>query len=270
MNITFVGGGNMAQAIIGGLARRGYEPGAIAVVEVAAQAREHLAARFKVRCFATPSEASPLGDMVVMAVKPQQMREAALQLAPQLEGQLVLSIAAGTRLTDLSRWLGGHRLLSRCMPNTPALVGAGITGAYCVEQVTPAQRERVAEVLQAVGEVVWVEQESLLDAVTAVSGSGPAYVYYFIEALQQAGVGLGLAPDQARRLAVSTFSGAARLAQESAEDVASLRQRVTSRGGTTEAALSCLRGDRVNEAIMRAVRAAHERARELGTELGKN
>jgi pyrroline-5-carboxylate reductase len=193
-----------------------------------------------------------------------------MQLAPLLRDEMVLSIAAGTRLADLSRWLGGHALLSRCMPNTPALVGAGITGAYCVAQATPEQRARVALVLQAVGDLVWVEHERLLDAITAVSGSGPAYVYYFIEALQRAGVELGLSPDQARRLVLSTFIGAARLAQESAEDVGSLRERVTSRGGTTEAALASMAGDRVNEAIIRAVRAANERSRELGVELGKN
>ena len=270
MNLTFIGGGNMAQAIVGGLARRGFDPGAIGVVEIDPAARERLALRFPVRCFAAPAEALPFGGLIIMAVKPQHMREAARQVAPHLRAELVLSIAAGTRLADLSRWLGGHGLLARCMPNTPALIGAGVTGAYCVPQVTPEARAQVAQVLESVGELVWVADEALLDPVTAVSGSGPAYVFYSIEAREQAARELGLAPDQARRLAVSTFSGAVRLAQESGEDAALLRERVTSKGGTTEAALASMMAGAVKEAIVRAVRAADARARELGEQFGRD
>ena len=270
MNITFIGGGNMAQAIIGGLLKRGFDAGAIGVVEILPAARERLGRAFAVRCFAAPGEAAPFGDLVVMAVKPQQMREAAKAVAPHLRGELVLSIAAGTRLADLSRWLGGHALLARCMPNTPALIGAGVSAAYCVEQVSPEARAQVAQVLESVGALVWVGEEGLLDAVTAVSGSGPAYVFYFIEALEQAARELGLDPEQAHKLALSTFVGAARLAEESGEDVALLRERVTSRGGTTEAALASMQAGGIKEAIVRAIRAADARAKELGKQLGKD
>ena len=270
MNITFIGGGNMARAIIGGLLDKGYAPDAIGVVELSPEARARLKRELRVRCFDSPAQAAPFGDLLVMAVKPQQMRAAAAQAAPNLSGQLVVSIAAGTRLTDLSRWLGGHRLLVRCMPNTPALIGAGVTAAYAAPEVSAAQRAHAAQVLEAVGMVLWVEDEGLLDPVTAVSGSGPAYVYYFIEAMQQAATELGLSPEQARTLSLQTFLGAARLAAASPEPVSVLRERVTSKGGTTEAALASMASDQVREAIVRAIRAASERGRQLGEELGKD
>jgi len=269
LKLTFIGGGNMAQAIIGGLLKRGFPGDAIGVVEVLPEARERLQRQFAVKAFADPAQAAPFGDMLVMAVKPQQMRAAATQVAPCLRGELVLSIAAGTRLVDLSRWLGGHALLARCMPNTPALIGAGVTAAYCVPDVSQAQRAQVAQVLESVGELVWVEQETMLDAVTAISGSGPAYVFYFIEALCEAALALGLSSEQARRLAIGTFVGASRLAAESGEDPALLRARVTSKGGTTEAALASLQAADIKQAIVRAARAADARARELGEQLGK-
>jgi pyrroline-5-carboxylate reductase len=270
VNITFIGGGNMARAIIGGLLARGFAPDAIGVVELIPEARLQLQREFGVRAFASPGEGAPYGELVVMAVKPQQMHSAASQLAPHLSGQLVVSIAAGIRLADLSRWLGGHRLLVRCMPNTPALIGAGITAVYASPGVADAQREAAAKVLEAVGKVLWVEDEALLDPVTAVSGSGPAYVYYFIEAMQQAAADLGLTPEQARALSLETFLGAAKLAAASPEPVSVLRERVTSKGGTTEAALASLAADHVREAIVRAARAASERGRQLGLELGKD
>jgi len=270
VNITFIGGGNMARAIIGGLLDKGYTPEAIGVVEVSPEARERLQRELRVRCFGSPAEAAPFGELVVMAVKPQQMRAAAAQLAQHLCGQLVLSIAAGIRLADLSRWLGGHRLLARCMPNTPALIGAGITAAYASAGVSDAQRAAAARVLEAVGKVLWVGDEGLLDPVTAVSGSGPAYVFYFIEALQQAAGELGLSAEQARALSLETFLGAARLAAGSDEPVSVLRERVTSKGGTTEAALASMAANRVREAIVRAIRAASERGRQLGEELGRD
>ena len=270
MNITFMGGGNMARAIVGGLLARDFAPEAIGVVELIPEARLQMQREFGVRTFASSAQAAPCGELVVMAVKPQQMRAAAAQLAQHLCGQLVLSIAAGIRLADLSRWLGGHRLLARCMPNTPALIGAGITAAYASAGVSDAQRAAAARVLEAVGKVLWVGDEGLLDPVTAVSGSGPAYVFYFIEALQQAAGELGLSAEQARALSLETFLGAARLAAGSDEPVSVLRERVTSKGGTTEAALASMAADRVGEAIVRAVRAASERGRQLGEELGRD
>ncbi len=259
----------MAQAIAGGLIRKGFDAKSICAVEPLAGARERLTAQLGVRAVSTVAEAAPLGDLVVMAVKPQQMREAADSIKTLVAGSLVLSIAAGTRLADLQRWLGGHALLARCMPNTPALVGEGISGLYCAKESSPEQRRMAIEVLQAVGQVIEVESEALLDSVTAVSGSGPAYVFLFIEALQRAAKELGLNKEQARALSIQTFAGAARLAAESSDEVGVLRERVTSKGGTTERALASMRDDKVVEAIVRGIHAANARAGELGDELGK-
>jgi pyrroline-5-carboxylate reductase len=270
MNLTFIGGGNMATALAGGLAAKGFDARRMKVVEPLAEARERLAGALGLTCFETAARAAPYGELVVLAVKPQQMREAARAVAPQLGGELVLSIAAGIRLADLGRWLGGYARLARCMPNTPALIGMGVTGLYARPAVEPAQRAHAQAVLEAVGSVVWVDDEALLDPVTAVSGSGPAYVFYFIEALERAAGELGLDATAARALALGTFRGAAELAARSSEPPGTLRERVTSKGGTTERALATMRADRVDEAIARAVRAANERARELGDELGSD
>ena len=268
--MTFVGGGNMAQAVIGGLVQKGFTAASICVVEMIAEQRTRLGKELGVRAVATAAEAAPFGELVIMAVKPQQMREAAQAVAPHLKNELVLSIAAGTRLKDLSRWLGGHAQLVRCMPNTPALVSAGVTGAYAAPAVSAAQRDAADRVLSAVGKVIWVDEEQKLDPVTAVSGSGPAYVFYFMEALEKAGAELGLSAAQARTLAIETFAGAAKLAAASPDAPGTLREKVTSKGGTTEAALASMNADRVNDAIVRAVRAANARAGQLADERGKD
>ncbi|MSQ72158.1 MAG: pyrroline-5-carboxylate reductase [Betaproteobacteria bacterium] len=271
MTITFIGGGNMASAIIGGLAARGFAGRDIKVVEPLADGRERLTRERGVACFAAAKDAAPFGELVVMAVKPQQMREAARAMAGLLSGgELVLSIAAGIRLADLGRWLGGHALIARCMPNTPALIGAGVTAVFAPPAAGDAHRANIAKVLEAVGTVTWVASEALLDPVTAVSGSGPAYVFYFIEALQQAARDMGLDAGQARELSLQTFLGATQLAISTGEDVAVLRERVTSKGGTTERALASMNADRVQEAIVRALKAANERSRELGDLLGRD
>ena len=268
MNITFIGGGNMAAALLGGLIGKGHEPAGIRVVEIQAEARARLAAQFGVTCVASVAAAAPLGEAVVLAVKPQQMRAAAQTLQPRLARELVITIAAGIRLVDLSRWLGGYATLVRCMPNTPALVGAGITGLYASAGVDAAQRALAESILGAVGATLWVPQEAQLDPVTAISGSGPAYVFYFIEALQQAAQEMGFSATDAKKLAVETFVGTARLAAQSPENVAVLRERVTSKGGTTERALASMDADRVKELIVRALHAANQRAHELGEQLG--
>jgi pyrroline-5-carboxylate reductase len=268
--ITFIGGGNMAQAIAGGLRKRGVLDTPLSAVEPLAEARQRLERQFGVQAVGSAAEAAPLGELVVMAVKPQQMREAATAVKPHLNGQLVLSIAAGIRLADLSRWLGGYGILARCMPNTPALIGEGVTVLYCMPAVEQGLQDFAAQVLEAVGKVIRVDEESLLDPVTALSGSGPAYVFLYIEAMQRAGTDLGLSPEQARTLALQTFLGAARLAAESKEEVSVLRERVTSKGGTTERALACMRQDGVMESIVRAIHAANERAKELGEQLGQD
>jgi pyrroline-5-carboxylate reductase len=209
-------------------------------------------------------------DVVVLAVKPQQMREVMAQLLPHISTQLILSIAAGIRMTDLQRWLGGHDAIVRTMPNTPALIGMGITGMVAGLGVSPRQRECAEAIMRAVGETVWLEQEALIDPVTAVSGSGPAYVFYFIEAMQQAAQEMGLTPEQGRELAIATFTGAAQLAAQSPDPVSVLRERVTSKGGTTYAALASMESSGVKDAIGRAMKAAAARGKELGEEFGRD
>jgi pyrroline-5-carboxylate reductase len=270
MKISFIGGGNMATALIGGLLRQGFAAGDIHVAEPGAPAREKLAADFGVAVSTAADDSLRLADVVVMAVKPQNMHEAAAAVAPHLATQLVLSIAAGIRLADLSRWLGGHARLARCMPNTPALIGAGITALYAGTAVDVAGRAGAERILGAVGRAVWVADEALLDPVTALSGSGPAYVFYFLEAMAQAGNELGLADATVRELALETFIGAARLAAQSPESFATLRERVTSKGGTTAAALQVMNQQGVKDALVAAVKAASARSRELGDELGRD
>jgi len=266
--ISFVGGGNMAAAIIGGLVASGLSPNDIEVLDVNPDARARLAASFGVATH-TELAAMRLSGTVVLAVKPQQLPEIATRLAPHLKQQLVLSIAAGVRVADLSRWLGGYPRLARAMPNTPALVRAGISGLYAPEEVDAGGRSAAEGVLRAVGGVVWVCDEAQLDAVTAVSGSGPAYVFFCIEALEAAAVGAGLTPPVARQLALQTFFGAGKLALESGEEPAELRARVTSKGGTTERGVAALDAAGVRAAMAQAVSAAAARSRELGDELGK-
>jgi len=270
MRIAFLGGGNMASALIGGLLARGVKRSALRVVEPAPAARRRLAARFRLRAAAAPDARTLDCNVLVLAVKPQDMRAACAPLAGRLERQLVISIAAGIRLADLGRWLGGHAKLVRCMPNTPALIGAGITGLYAPAAVRAADRRRAGRILGAVGEIVWVKDERLLDPVTAVSGSGPAYVFWFIEQLAAAGESLGLAAADSRRLALQTVIGAAQLAARSKEPPAVLRERVTSRGGTTAAALAVFDEARLAEHFRRAVEAASRRGGELGELLGRD
>jgi pyrroline-5-carboxylate reductase len=269
MNITFIGGGNMARALVGGLIARGVASKALAVVEIDAEARATVAARFGIATFAQVEPAAIVNaDVIVIAVKPQNVRIVARDLATLLKRQVVLTIAAGIRLPDLSRWLLGYRRLVRAMPNTPALIGAGIAGLYALSGVDGDGRARAASVLEAVGGTIWCEREDELDIITAVSGSGPAYVFYFIEALESAALQMGLDPPAARRLALATFSGAARLAEQSDSEPALLRAQVTSKGGTTERAVGRLDEAAVMSAIVAAVKAAAERARELGDVYG--
>lgn len=270
MNITFIGGGNMAGAMIGGLIRKRWPRKAIRVVEIAPAVRAGLEREFKVKTQAALDSGAAKSGCIVLAVKPQQLREVAATLKPHLARQLVVTIAAGIRLKDLSRWLGGYQRIVRVMPNTPALVHAGISGLYAPAALGAADRAAAGKVLGAVGSTVWLEREEELDAVTAVSGSGPAYVFYFIEALERAARELGLPSEVAHRLAVETFTGAARLAARASDSPETLRSRVTSKGGTTERALNSMEAEKVKEAIVRAVRAAADRSRELGDELGKD
>ena len=269
MNITFIGGGNMASALIGGLLQQGYSAAQIRVVEISAEGREKMIRELGVAAVADLADGVSSSDVILLAVKPQQLSAVAQQLVPLLKDHLVISIAAGIRASDISRWLGGHARVVRAMPNTPALVRAAVTGLYALPGVSAQQKQHAEAILATVGSVLWLEREELLDALTAVSGSGPAYVFYFIEALQQAAVELGLDAAQARQLSLETFLGAAKLANQSKEDAATLRARVTSKGGTTERALQSMENDGVRSAIARAIHAAHKRARAMGDEFGK-
>ncbi len=269
MNICFIGGGNMAKALIGGLIKRGYAPSKIRVVEIDEQRCAHLHEEFAVRAMTDMSEAVARSEIVVLAVKPQQLREVCAQLTPLLNNPLVISVAAGIRAQDISRWLGTQNVV-RCMPNTPALIRHGVTGLYAMPAVQERERERAEAILEAVGSTLWVAEEDQLDAVTAISGSGPAYVFYFIEAMQQAAVELGLDDLQARQLVLDTFIGASKLADSSEEEVAILRARVTSKNGTTERALLSMDANHVKQHIIAAARAAAARSKELGDELGKD
>jgi pyrroline-5-carboxylate reductase len=199
------------------------------------------------------------------------MRDVAVHVQSQLANQpLLLSIAAGIRGADLSRWLGGYGAIVRTMPNTPALIGQGITGMVAMAGVSAAQKDAADTIMRAVGQTVWLDEESLIDPVTAVSGSGPAYVFYFLEAMQQAAAEMGLSAEQGKALALATFTGAAQLAAQSDEPVDVLRQRVTSKGGTTHAAITSMEAAGVKQAIVEAMKAAAARGRELGEELGKD
>jgi pyrroline-5-carboxylate reductase len=267
VKIAFLGGGNMATALIGGLVARGTDARSIAVVEVSPAARERLGARYPVHIATAPDGAMQRCEVLVLAVKPQDAKAALAAIS--VSRQLVISIAAGVTLDALSRWLGGYRKLVRCMPNTPALIGAGIAALYALPEVAAAEKKRAESILGAVGEVVWVAEERLLDPVTAVSASGPAYVFWFIEQLAASAEKLGLEKGTALKLAMHTVLGAAKLAASSSESPASLRKNVTSKGGTTEAALKVFDEEKLAERFARAVEAASRRATELGTQLDK-
>ena len=277
MKIAFIGGGNMAAALIAGLAGK-LTPGAnIHVVDPNPASLEALQRQYGVTVAASVADGSAVAgaEVLVLAVKPQVMHEVTQQLLPPLQAAqaggrapLVLSIAAGIRAADLARWLGGYQAIVRCMPNTPALIGMGVTGMVASAGVSAAQRAAADQILRAVGNTVWLDEEAQIDAVTAVSGSGPAYVFYFIEAMQQAAEELGLTAEQGKQLAMATFTGAAQLAVQSPDPVPVLRDKVTSKGGTTYAALTSMEASGVKAAIVAAVKAAAARGKELGEQLG--
>ncbi len=264
MKVAFVGGGNMASALIGGMLQAGFNASDIDVIEIDSQRADELGRRFGVSVHASCDAWLQASDVVVLAVKPQQIKQAAIELRPHLRQPLLLSIAAGVQARTIAGWLDTFTVV-RAMPNLPALIRAGITGAVALPQVSAEHKAFADRILGAVGAVIWLDNEALLDGVTALSGSGPAYVFYFIEAMQVAARALGFDEAQARALAVHTFTGAAQLAAQSEESAGVLREKVTSKGGTTAAALASFDHDRVDQAIARAINAAAARARELGS-----
>ena len=265
--IAFIGGGNMASAIIGGLLNSGRGAGSVIVVEPFEAQRAKLRADFAVDALAAADASLARADLIVWAVKPQLFKAAALPCAPHVSGALQLSVMAGIRSDAIVRATGTQRVV-RAMPNTPALIGQGIAGLYAREGVTAPERTQIEAVLAPTGRTLWVAREADLDSVTALSGSGPAYVFYFVEAMVQAAQDMGLTAEQGKQLALATFAGATALAQASTESPGVLRERVTSKGGTTHAALLALEAGGVKAAFIKALKAAQQRARELGDEFG--
>jgi pyrroline-5-carboxylate reductase len=265
--LAFIGGGNMASAIIGGLIKQGTPANRILVVEPFEEARQRLQSQFGVRVL--PSADASLGEagLIVWAVKPQTFKEAAQQTRNFCANALHLSVAAGIRSDSIANWLGTQRVV-RAMPNTPALVGLGQTGLFARAAVTAEDKAWVEQVVDTTGALLWVKDEPLLDAVTAISGSGPAYVFFFIEAMVEAGVKMGLTAEQATQLAIGTFEGASQLAKTASEPPSVLRERVTSKGGTTYAALTSMQNADMGELFQTALKAAQQRAHELGDEFG--
>ena len=257
----------MASALIGGLLKHGLAADQIQVVEPFAEQRARLAQQFQVEVSEAPGESLRRAGLVVWAVKPQTLREAAGQSRAHTQAALHLSVAAGIRSDTIAGWLGSERVV-RAMPNTPALVGLGLTALFARPAATDADRLAVERVVQTTGDFLWLEQEAQLDAVTALSGSGPAYVFYFIEAMVQAGIGMGLSAGQAHQLAVGTFVGASALAREATEPLDVLRARVTSKGGTTYAALLSMEQSGLQAQFIQAMQAARQRAGEMGDEFG--
>jgi pyrroline-5-carboxylate reductase len=265
--MAFIGGGNMANALIGGLLKNGAPVASIRVVEPFASTAQALQAQHGVTVQAAADASLYDCALVVWAVKPQVFKEAALLTAPCVPQALHLSVAAGITSNSIAQWLHTERVV-RAMPNTPALVGLGQTGLYARNAVSPAEKAAITSMMGLMGESLWVDTEDLLDAVTALSGSGPAYVFYFLEAMVDAGVQMGLTPVQAHQLAVGTFVGASELARSSSETPAVLRERVTSKGGTTFAALSVMQEKGLHAILLQAMQAAQDRAKSLGQELG--
>jgi len=263
--IAFIGGGNMARSLIGGLIQRGAAASSIAVAEPQEALRSALARDFGLPAFANGTQAAEGAGIWVLAVKPQVMREVCESLAPLARRQrpLLVSIAAGTTTAAIAAWLGYDAAVVRCMPNTPALLGSGASGLFANAAVSAGQREEAGRILSAVGITEWIPHEALMDAVTATSGSGPAYVFLLAEAMQRAATELGLPDNTARALVNQTLLGAARMLAESGEDAATLRQRVTSPGGTTQAAIESFEADGFRLMVARALQAAERRGREL-------
>jgi pyrroline-5-carboxylate reductase len=276
-HITFIGGGNMGRALISGLLANGFEANQLSVVEANASTGLQLHQDFGVQIIGSLEQIAfdfSKNNVVVMAIKPQDFNVVAKSLSTKLKhatalGPLILSIAAGIRLKDMSRWLD-HARCVRAMPNTPALIGKGITGLFADAAVNASDRALAERICNAVGQSVWVDKEELMDAVTAVSGSGPAYVFAFLEAMQSSGEKLGLDAITARKLAYATLEGATQLAHNSDEHAGILRERVTSKGGTTAAALDMLKQLDWHGALEKAIDAASQRGKAMGDELGKN
>jgi pyrroline-5-carboxylate reductase len=268
--IAFIGSGNMASSLIGGLVADGYNPRHLVASDSDGEKLANLAARYGIQAAADNLHAAGQAEVIVLAVKPQVLKGVAQELAATVQSRrpLVISIVAGVREQDLQTWLGGNVALVRTMPNTPAMIQSGATALHAGKGVSEEQKNLAESILRAVGLTCWVSEEAAIDAVTALSGSGPAYFFLVMEAMEEAGKSLGLSDETARLLTLQTALGAARMAMESSDSPALLREKVTSRGGTTERALGILREGGLQELFKQAVSGAHDRSIELSELLG--
>jgi pyrroline-5-carboxylate reductase len=263
LKIGFIGGGNMASAIIGGLLKAGMTAAQCTVIEPFEPTRSKLLADFGIAANPAPDQSLQTCDLIIWAVKPQSFKEAAAPVAALTSHALHLSVAAGVTSSSIAAWLSSERVV-RAMPNTPALIGQGITGLFAREGISTDDKAVIHSIMTVTGHYLWLDDESKLDAVTAISGSGPAYVFYFLEAMVQAALDMGLSQTEARSLATATFAGSTALAAASSEPLGVLRERVTSKGGTTYAALTHMEGAHIKAEFVAAMRAAQARAKEMG------
>lgn len=270
-SIGFIGGGNMASSLIGGLIADGIALEKISVAEPDSDRRATLQSHFAINVVDSSEALLEISEIIILAVKPPVIHEVCSAMSEKLQGYspLFISVAAGIQVDDINRWLGGEQAIIRTMPNTPALIRAGATGLFANAKVSIEQRELAESIMRAVGITVWVESEHEIDIVTALSGSGPAYFFLIIELMQQSAQKLGLSEDSSRLLALQTAFGATKMALESSDDCATLRQKVTSPGGTTERAIGIMLDKKIDETIDEALTGARDRARELAEQLGK-
>lgn len=270
-NICFIGAGNMSRSLIGGLLASGYDKTRVWAADPNPDTAQAIQHSFGITCYPDNQQAIEKAQVLVLAVKPQQLKTLCHQLADwvQIHKPLIISVAAGVRTVDINRWLGGHQAIVRTMPNTPALIQTGATGLFANAEVSAAQKDDAENILRAAGLTLWVQEEVQLDAVTALSGSGPAYYFLFMEAMQAAGEKLGLEPKAAQLLTLQTAFGAAKMALESPDDCSTLRQKVSSPNGTTERAIQSFEQDQLAATVERAMQAAYQRAQQLADELGE-
>tara|TARA_Y100001936_G_scaffold94253_1_gene92760 strand:+ start:4731 stop:5543 length:813 start_codon:yes stop_codon:yes gene_type:complete len=266
MNVTFIGGGNMASALIGGLLQQGFSTTQICVVEISSTARKRIKNKYNVTVTEKLTDGIVNCNIILLAVKPQQVPSVAQDLAPLLKTHLIISVVAGIRAKEICNWLYGYKKIIRAMPNTPAFVRAAITGLFALPKINTVEKHYAETIIKAVGTILWVEKEEQLDAVTAISGSGPAYIFYFMEAMEKAGRELGLNETQAHQLSLETFLGATKLASISKETPTVLRSNVTSKNGTTERAINAMKNSGIDKKIIHAIHLAHKRSQDIGDE----
>jgi len=270
--ICFIGAGNMAKSLIGGLIASGYSKELIIATDPTKAQRDNITENFGIHCLEDNNVAIAQSDIIVLAVKPQILETVCqnIQASTQTKKPLVISVAAGIRSADIDRWLGNNNAVVRTMPNTPALIQSGATGLFANEHVSDEQKNQAEHIMRAAGLTIWVEKETQLDAVTALSGSGPAYYFLFMEAMENAAQQLGLDAKTAHLLTMQTALGAAKMVLESRDDCATLRKKVTSPNGTTEQAINTFENEGIREMVNKAMQAANNRAEELANELGGN